>query len=69
MNTDSQNKTVLDMLKNGKKLTQKDALEFGCYRLSARILDLKELGHDIKSERINVIKTNNKTARVALYSI
>ena len=69
MKTESQNKTVLTMLKDGKKLTQKDALEFGCYRLSARILDLKELGHDIKSERISVMKTNNKTARVAIYSI
>lgn len=28
-------------------LTPKDALDFGCYRLAARIFDLRQAGHDI----------------------
>jgi len=40
-----------------KGITQAQAVEkFGCYRLSARIFDLKEQGYDIKA--IRCIKKN-----------
>ena len=49
----SQNKQILNYLLKGKKLTPIDALEkFGCFRLSARILDLRKEGYDIISENI-----------------
>ena len=49
----SQNKKILNYLLKGKKLTPIDALEkFGCFRLSARILDLRKEGYDIISENI-----------------
>ena len=49
----SQNKQILTYLEKGKKLTPLDALnKFGCFRLSARILDLRKEGYDIISENI-----------------
>ena len=49
----SQNKQILNYLQKGKKITPIDALEkFGCFRLSARILDLRKEGYDIISENI-----------------
>lgn len=52
MNTVSQSKKILNYLKTHKQgITPMDALnKFGCFRLSARIADLKEEGHNIYSE-------------------
>lgn len=50
---ESQNKAILKHLEAGNTITAIDALKmFGCFRLSARIFDLKEMGHDIASELI-----------------
>ena len=47
----SQNKQILNWLKSGQTLTAKQAADYwGIYRLSARIYDLREQGHPIKSE-------------------
>ena len=49
----SQNTRILDYLKSGKKLTPIVALQkFGCFRLSARILDLRKEGHPIITENV-----------------
>ena len=49
----SQNNQILDYLKSGKKLTPLTALKkFGCFRLSARILDLRQEGHAIITENV-----------------
>lgn len=62
---DSQSERIFVYLKAGNKLTPIDALRlFGCFRLGARIWELIEAGHDIKSELIEV---NGK--RVAQYWI
>jgi len=46
----SQTKQILDYLEQGNSLTAIDALNlFGCFRLSARIKDLKDSGHQIKT--------------------
>ena len=61
----TQNQKILAYLKKGKAITPLQALDkFGCFRLSGRILELKEQGHPIKSE---MVKVNNK--RVAQYSL
>jgi hypothetical protein len=40
---------ILRHLRNHGSITQKEAVEeYDIYRLSARILDLKQRGHDIK---------------------
>ena len=49
----TQNEAILAALKKGKRLTPLDALcEFGCNRLAARILDLRQAGHDIRSQMV-----------------
>ncbi len=48
----SQEAEILDMLKRGP-VTAMDALEkAGCFRLAARIADLRQRGHDIITEKI-----------------
>ena len=48
----SQNKEILRYLMTHRRgITPIDALEkFGCFRLSARISDLRELGYDIRTD-------------------
>lgn len=62
----SQSEQILDYLKNGGKLTPIDALKkFGCFRLGARIYDLKQRGYNIHAEII----TTDKGKHVAQYSM
>lgn len=50
---ESQNKAILKYLEAGNTITAIEALKmFGCFRLSARIFYLKEMGHDIASELV-----------------
>jgi hypothetical protein len=49
---ESQNQIILTQLKEGKVVTPIDALNIcGCFRLSARIFELKEKGWPIFCER------------------
>ena len=69
MNIDSsasQERMILEALKNGESLTPLEALKrFGCLRLGARIWDLKRKGHKVKK---NIVKTDSGK-RVAQYFI
>jgi hypothetical protein len=50
----SQKQRILDYIKKGHMITQVDAFnKFGCFRLSARIKDLKAEGHNIKTKSIS----------------
>lgn len=50
-NSGSQAKRILAYMQEGHHITPIDALKlFGCFRLGARIADLREGGHAIKSE-------------------
>lgn len=61
--TDSQTALIKGWLLNGYSITQLDALNmFGCFRLSARIANLREQGLDIVTDMVNV---NDK--RIAKY--
>jgi hypothetical protein len=61
--TDSQTALIKGWLLNGRSITQLDALNmFGCFRLAARIADIREQGLDIVTDMITV---NDK--RVANY--
>ncbi len=61
----SQSGRILDALKTGRRLTALDALdEFGCFRLAARIHDLRKAGHEVISWDIT---TNGK--RHAVYRL
>jgi hypothetical protein len=62
----SQNKQIADYLNKGKKLTPIDALnKFGCFRLAARIADLRNEGMNIVTR---TIKLDNKK-QIAQYSV
>lgn len=49
----SQAAEILHALRSGAKLTPIDALEqFGCFRLAARIQELREEGHPIVTQTV-----------------
>tara|TARA_B100001250_G_scaffold22653_1_gene19091 strand:- start:12280 stop:12480 length:201 start_codon:yes stop_codon:yes gene_type:complete len=50
----TQNDMILVALKNGERVTPLSALQnFGCFRLSARIWDLRNEGHPISKKYIS----------------
>lgn len=55
MITASQTARILAHLQSGKTLTPLQALRrFGCFRLGARVWDLKRDGHDIRSRLVEI---------------
>lgn len=53
MDKTTQNQIILEALQNGFKLTALDALEMArCFRLSARVYDLRRQGFPIRTKRI-----------------
>lgn len=49
----SQNEAILEALLSGERLTAIDALQrHQCFRLAARVYDLRKAGHDIQEEII-----------------
>ena len=60
----SQNAKILAHLKTGAPITPVGALKlYGCFRLSARIKDLREAGHNIVTDRAEGEK------KFAIYSL
>ena len=50
----SQSERILDYMATGKGITPLTALKrFGCFRLGARVWDLKRAGHRIETRRVN----------------
>ena len=67
MTTESQNKRILERLSLGRTITSLEALLlFGCFRLAARISDIRSKGHTIKSEMVIVGNNKKKVARYSL---
>ena len=49
----SQTDNILDYLERGYSLTAIECIElFGCFRLAARVYDLRDLGYDIAMVKI-----------------
>ena len=64
--TDSQNALIKGWLLNGYSLTQLEALtQFGCFRLAARIADLRDKGLNVVTDMVTL--DNGK--RVARYFV
>ena len=60
----TQNLQILNYLKKGKTITQVEAYhKFGCWRLSARIFDLR------KQHNIKTVNVTNKGKTYAQYSL
>ena len=66
---ETQNAQIKAYLQSGKSLTALDALHlFNCFRLGARIHNLKRTGMMINKEMIK-ITSGGKTKRVAKYTL
>lgn len=61
----SQTELILEYLRQGNTITPIEALQkFGCFRLGARIWDLKDAGHNIITET-----EENEGKRYARYKL
>ncbi len=50
----TQAKVILDHLLTGNRITALDALnEYGCFRLAARVHELRKAGHDIEETMVS----------------
>ncbi len=66
----TQSESILHYIQTYGSITPADALrEFSCMRLAARIYDLENAGHKIKSELIETKNRNGESVRVASYSL
>jgi len=52
-----------------KGISQREAIYLGCYRLSARIHDMRAEGHHIVTDLIKVKSTDGATAMVGYYRL
>lgn len=63
----TQNQIILEHLRKFKTITQRDALQFGCYRLASRISELKNAGHNITATIVSEKNRAGQTVRYARY--
>lgn len=67
VNKPTQKIQILEFMRAGNSITPLDALrKFGCMRLGARIYDLKQEGHVIRTQ---LVKDENSGARYARYAL
>ena len=65
---DTQNKWVLRQLETGHRLSSRDSvLEYGVQDLPKRISELRQLGHEIESARVNGINRNGRNTHWNVY--
>lgn len=63
----SQSQSILEHLQKYKEITPLEALnKYGCFRLGARIFDLRDKGHKIKTQVVRV-KTKHGESDIAKY--
>ena len=61
---------ILNYMKRHENgISQREAIYLGCYRLSARIHDMKKAGHVIATDIVEVKSTDGSTARIARYRL
>lgn len=64
----TQNQRIITYLNEHGEITQKDAFKLGCFRLSARIHDLRAQGYDIKSSMRTVRNKDGSHSNIGVYS-
>ena len=66
----TQAERILMYMQEHGSITQRDAIKLGCYRLSARIYDLKKIwGFIIVTKYEQVKNSDGTTANIARYSL
>lgn len=63
----AQKHKVIEYIAKHGSITQREAIKFGCYRLSGRIFDLKAIGLDIETELKTVRNSDGSHATIAVY--
>lgn len=64
----TQNEKVLSYLRKFGKMTQRDAIRLGIYRLPARIDELRKAGFGIRTDFRTVTNADGSKSRVGVYS-
>ena len=69
MKNNSQRKKILHYLENHKNgITPREALDrFGCFRLGARIFELKKIGYNIVTEYDSYVNEDGHAVRYGRY--
>ena len=63
----TQNQEILNFLKTGKSITAARAIhDFRCYRLAARICDLRALGHNILTTTVK--RRSKRSGKMVAYA-
>lgn len=66
----SQNRAILAHLQAGRSITPLEALHFySCFRLSARIYDLRQRDYNIQVRRVRFIAPSGAVGSYAEYSL
>ena len=65
----TQKGAIVEYMRSKGSITQREAVWLGCYRLSARIFDLRNDGYEIRTERENVTTKTGGLASIARYSL
>jgi len=61
---------IIEYIRDHGSITPKQAVEeLGCYRLSARIYDIRSFGINVQKDMIEVKNRKGETCRVARYTI
>ena len=61
---------ILEYIDEFGSITPLEAMrDIGCYRLSARISDIKKKGYPVKTELVAVTNRRGKQSKVARYSL
>ena len=64
----TQTEMILEHMQKNGGITQADAIRlFGCYRLGARVYDLKERGIDVQKTMVPGVNRYGKRTRYARY--
>lgn len=69
MSKETQCEKILRYMKTYKSITQRDAFRLGVYRLGARVFDLKEQGHLIKTNMVAVKNADGSISHIAVYTL
>ena len=64
----TQEQRIVAYLDKHGEITQREAVNLGCYRLSARIHDLRQQGIAIKSEVRTVKNADGSHSNIAVYT-
>lgn len=66
----SDKKEILSYLQQHQTITPMEALKkFGCYRLRARVWDLRKEGYNISTTMIYGVDRNGNPSKYALYTL